>query len=217
MQYRLLIVIMLYLPLFLNQCILSPENPRVGDNVLMSCYLQAPYGTAFLSTVLEMKVDVTTPPFTCEKIQEKLGIQRYNGYPVIDITRLKLRCEISILYLYKSDFNTNFTFQQQLENRTYIQFRFSLNNSAMTPDFNFTSSVGSNFTSSVGSNFTSLPNCSNYTNNSMYDFGVWRSTTYSFSSIIIFLIVFMIVFIPILFKTRGALISKYLRRICPTK
>ena len=103
-----------------------PDNPNVGDSVILKCRLTAPEGVKFKVTVPELTTGDILTTFSFNTIAQELNDTRYNGYHMPDFDLTELQGDITILFLRESDLNVSFSCLQELENGTRFELILNL-------------------------------------------------------------------------------------------
>ena len=119
--------ILLGLPLIFAEFTSLPENPQIGESVILKCRLNAPSGMKFAHTDPQLTTNLIENYFSFHEITETLQDLRYNAMHQPDENRMNLVGDITILFLTASDLQIQFTCLAQLENDTYIRLTLTLN------------------------------------------------------------------------------------------
>ncbi|KAI6656868.1 hypothetical protein LOD99_16171 [Oopsacas minuta] len=106
-----------------------PNNPSIGDTVVLKCMLNAPEGMMFASIAPKLKINNSGYPISFDKITENLDNDRYYGLHLPDEDRSRLRGDITIFFIKETDLYTNFTCLAQLNNDSFIELMLNISQS----------------------------------------------------------------------------------------
>ena len=202
-------IFLLVLPLTLAQFTSLPENPEIGDSVILRCRLSAGE-QQFTSTVPSLKVNESLYYFSFDDITIKLKDSRYHGLHLPDLNnRRNLRGDISIFYVREEDFAITFTCSGQLENDTFIEHTLKLNTTQPdTPIFECTPT-------NTMSNSTLItdPTISPTHTHSQEECTLWKVLFGAVTPITVTLVIIILFFIIILVY----IVARYLQKISKQK